>query len=33
MTVNSRAKENANRLAISKPPFIRRNGLRLSIAF
>jgi hypothetical protein len=32
MTVSSRAKENANRLTISKPPFRLRNSLRLSIA-
>ena len=33
MTVKSRAKETANRLTISKPPFLRSNGLRSSIAF
>jgi hypothetical protein len=32
MTVSSRAKENANRLTISKPPFRLCNGLRLGIA-
>ena len=33
MTVSSRAKENANSLTISKPPLLRRNGLRYGIAF
>jgi len=33
ITVSSRAKETANRLTISKLPFLRRSWLRLRIAF